>query len=94
MKWRLSLTPNVQQTVRVLPPTVKHPIRASLEELCKNPWLGKALRDELAGLYSYRVRRFRVIYRLERHKITIVVVGVGQRETVYEELATGLRLKD
>ncbi|MBI3994722.1 MAG: type II toxin-antitoxin system RelE/ParE family toxin [Nitrospirae bacterium] len=69
--------------VRRLHPDLKRKIRAGLDELVKDPEAGKALRDDLEGLRSFRVSRFRVIYRIG--KGLIEVVTIGPRRTVYEE---------
>ena len=93
MKWRLVLAPKVETALRDLSPRIKRNIRACLEELCQDPHAGKALKDDLAGFYSFRVKRFRIVYRIEYYLITIVVVGLGRREGVYEELIGELRRK-
>ncbi len=93
MKWRLIITPKVQEDLRDLSPQIRQYIRASLEELRKDPWLGKALKDELVGFYSFRVKHFRIVYEIQGHVITVVVVGVGRRESIYEELTAELRSK-
>jgi mRNA interferase RelE/StbE len=38
----------------------------------------------LEGLKSYRIRRFRIIYRISSKQI-IDVVAVGPRKNIYEE---------
>jgi hypothetical protein len=35
-----------------------------LDVICANPSAGKELRDELAGLRSFLLNRFRIVYRL------------------------------
>lgn len=90
MKWRLVITPKVQEALRTFPPETKRYVRRALQEIVKNPWVGKSLRDDLVGLHSFRVRRFRVVYRMERHVVTVIVVGIGSRETIYEAVRAGL----
>ena len=90
MKWRLVITPKVQETLRTFPPETKRYVRRDLEEIVKDPWIGKPLRDELIGFHSFRARRFRIVYRMERRVITVVVVGIGPRETIYEAVKAGL----
>ena len=87
MKWRLFITPRVQAALRTFPPGTKRYIREALAEIGKDPWAGKPLRDELEGFYSFRAKRFRIIYQIQHHHITVVVIAVGPRETIYEELA-------
>ena len=93
MTWRLVVTPKVEETLRVLPPQTKRYIRASFEEICKNPWIGKPLRDELTGFRSFRVKQFRIVYEIKRQIVTVVVIGVGPRRMIYEELTAGIHPK-
>jgi mRNA interferase RelE/StbE len=44
---------------------------------------GKALRHDLAGLWRYRVRDYRIICQLRNEALTVLVVGVGHRRDVY-----------
>ncbi|HDZ00357.1 MAG TPA: cytotoxin, partial [Nitrospirae bacterium] len=44
----------------------------------------KTLKDELAGLRSFRVSQFRIIYRISRRE-HIEIVAIGPRERIYEE---------
>jgi mRNA interferase RelE/StbE len=79
-------------------------VRAKLIEridgLAEDPELqGKALTDELRGYRSLRAvgQRYRVIYRVERAKVTVVIVAAGirkagSREDIYELARKLLRL--
>lgn len=92
MTWRLLITPSVQTALRTFPPETKQYIRRAFDELCQHPYSGKPLRDELGGFYAFRARRFRIVYQLRHHTITILVVAVGPRATIYEEVGTLIRL--
>ena len=59
-------------------------LRESPEYIQKEPEAGKSLKEELEGLKSYRVGRFRIIYRISTKKI-IEIVAIGPRKTIYEE---------
>jgi len=48
------------------------------------PESGKSLKDESEGLKSYRISRFRIIYRISSKQIIDIVV-VGPRKTIYAE---------
>jgi mRNA interferase RelE/StbE len=65
-------------------PRLKRKIRAGLKHILAEPESGKSLKDELEGLKSYRISRFRIIYRISS-KQTIDIVSVGPRKTIYEE---------
>jgi len=46
---------------------------------------GKPLRHSKFGLWRYRMRDFRIICQLQRARLTVLVVAVGHRRTIYEE---------
>ena len=80
---RLRVPDEVADLVRGMHPTLKRKTRASLKSILADPSSGKALKDELAGLRSFRVGTFRVVYRVMRSVIEIV--AIGPRERIYEE---------
>ncbi|MBI2083057.1 MAG: type II toxin-antitoxin system RelE/ParE family toxin [Deltaproteobacteria bacterium] len=86
---RLRIPPEVVSLIAHLPPSLKQKVRGGLEALVDNPHEGKPLHAELEGLWSLRVGRFRIIYRLPESTV-IDIVTIGPRETIYQEL-TGRR---
>ena len=80
---KLRVPDEVADLVRGMHPTLKRKTRASLKTILADPSSGKALRDELAGLRSFRVGTFRIIYRKPRNVIEIV--AIGRRGRIYEE---------
>ncbi len=71
------------ELIRGMHPDLKRKVRASLKLILADPTEGKALKDELSGLRSFRVGRFRIIYAAKKNIIEIV--AVGPRERIYEE---------
>jgi len=57
---------------------------ARLQLIVTEPESGKFLKDDLEGLKSCRISRFRIIYRISSKK-TFDIVAVGPRKTIYEE---------
>jgi mRNA interferase RelE/StbE len=51
----------------------------------QNPNSGKALKEELHGLRSYRIKRFRVIYRIVAPEKILEIIAIGPRKNIYEE---------
>jgi len=88
---RLRVPDEVADLVRGMHPALKRKTRASLKTILSDPSSGKALKDELAGLRSFRVGSFRIIYRVIRNVIEIV--AIGPRERVYEETYRLLKRK-
>lgn len=81
--YKIRVPHRVRELVREMHPNLKGKIKASMKIVLSNPNEGKALKDELAGLRSFRVGRLRIIYRVERNVVEIV--AIGPRERIYEE---------
>lgn len=71
--------------VRNLHPQIKSAIRLALKTILNDPHCGKALKDEFAGLRSYRVKRYRIIYRVSRTKKELQIIAIGPRKNIYKE---------
>lgn len=91
MKYRMVIPPLVEETIRILPPSLKNQIRAGLETIQEDPHSGKPLKDELRGLWSYRVNRYRIVYRIEHRFIEIRVIDLGPRTVIYDRVLTWAR---
>ena len=81
---KLRVPDEIVALIRGCHPQLKRKIRAGLKHIVIEPEVGKSLKDELEGLRSYRISRFRIIYRISSTQI-IDVVTVGPRKTIYEE---------
>jgi mRNA interferase RelE/StbE len=81
---KLRVPDEIVALIRGCHPQLKKKIRAGLRHILTEPESGKSLKDELEGLKSYRIRRFRIIYRISSKQI-IDVVAVGPRKNIYEE---------
>lgn len=80
---RLRLPEDLADLIRGMHPGLKKKVRACLEIILSDPASGKALRDDLAGLRSFRIGRLRVIYKIS--KTEVQVVAIGPRSRIYEE---------
>ena len=89
--YRPDIPPHVTEIIRHLPPDVKRSIKQALKSLSTDPFSGASLLRELSGLWKFKVRRFRIIYQLDRKARVIRIFAVGHRREVYEELADRLR---
>ncbi|MCC6197886.1 MAG: type II toxin-antitoxin system RelE/ParE family toxin [Burkholderiales bacterium] len=89
--YRVDIPPHVAEVIRALHPDLKRPLKAALRAIAANPVLGDPLLRELEGLRKYRVRRFRIVYRVEARARLIRVLAVGHRRRVYEDLADRVR---
>ena len=81
----------MEQIILALPPNLKRKIRSALEAIREDPHLGKPLKDELRGLWSYRVSRYRIVYRIHHGRIEIQVIDVCPRNLIYERAIEAIR---
>ena len=82
---RLKFTLEVARLLAILHPEAKKLIKASLEELRQNSYLGDDLQQELSGFKSYKIKRYRVLYDINEEEEVIQVYYVGHRRDVYEQ---------
>ena len=79
-------TPACARLISKLPPEIKRLIRSTIDALLAKPEMGTELTGELDGYRSYRVRRYRIIYRVNDEESCIEVYHVGHRRDVYQTL--------
>ena len=84
MGHRLRAPPQIAALIGGLHPQIKKKFRSALERILSNPLCGKALKDELDGLRSFRVGRFRIVYRIAAGRV-VELVAIGSRKRIYEE---------
>ncbi len=89
--YRPDIPPHVAEVIRHLPPEVRRGVKAAIRALSSDPSLGEPLQRELEGLLKYRVKRYRIVYALDRPRRTIRIMAVGHRRAVYEDLADVIR---
>lgn len=81
---KLRIPDHIAALIRGLHPHLKRKVKGALHTLLSDPHAGKALKNRLSGLRSFRVSRFRIIYRLSKGGY-VEVVAMGPRERIYEE---------
>ena len=89
---RLKLSEETRSLIQHLHPELKRKVRATLEQILQDPNSGKALRDDLQGLRSLPVGRFRIIYCAL--PTVIEIVAIGPRKTIYEDTLRLIRREE
>lgn len=87
MAWTLEFDAEARKQLRKLGHAPAARIIAGLEKMAnlEDPRSrGKALSGNRAGYWRWRFEDFRVIARIEDHKVVIVVIAVGHRREVYD----------
>jgi mRNA interferase RelE/StbE len=82
--YKLLVADHAASVLRTLHPAIKRKLRIAFQVISADPNSGKPLTEELDGLRSYRVSRFRIIYRVMPER-RIEIIAVGPRERIYEE---------
>ena len=84
MGYQLKVKPSVQKKLEKLPKADYYRILSALSILTGNPYVGKKMKGEYDGSYSYRVWPYRIIYDIYKKALLILVVRVGHRQGVYK----------
>lgn len=82
--YRISLTSKTKRELKKLKVFYdQNVISDAFDELKANPYEGKPLARELSGKFSYRLGRFRIIYKIDEKTKVISILTIGHRSTVY-----------
>jgi mRNA-degrading endonuclease RelE of RelBE toxin-antitoxin system len=88
-RFRLDMAQAVRGLLIQLPPPFKQKVKLAFHALAEDPYQANPLKDELAGLRSFRVMRSRIIFRIKGSFVEIV--AFGPRKDNYHRAATELR---
>ena len=83
-KYRARYTPEAGQIIKNLHPQIKALIWDAVDELLEKPFSGHELQFELIGFRSIKVKRYRIIYKVNEEGSLIDVYYVGHRRDIYE----------
>lgn len=86
--WTYEIDPAAARSLKKLGPSATHKIinflgkriHGSIEPRA----YGKPLVGGLKGFWRYRVEDFRIICRIEDHRVIVTVVAIGHRSTIYD----------
>lgn len=85
--WRVEFLPRAQRRLAKLSDQDRQRILRFLTErvaTAENPRrIGEALKGPPTGLWRYLVGDFRIIVQIEDQRITVLVLGVGNRREIY-----------
>ena len=90
-KFKLSYSETSLKQIKKLNPYLKPIVKAKIEYISANPYMGKLLEKELSGYLSFRAKRYRIIYKVEEDTETIEIHYIGHRKDIYEAFSEQLR---
>jgi mRNA interferase RelE/StbE len=82
--FQIKLTASAADMFARLHPETRKNIKTGLKGLHENPYLGKPLQNELVLFRSLKLKRFRVVYRIDDANTRVVVYAIGHRKDIYE----------
>lgn len=80
----LQLAPSVDKSLLKLPKKIQLKVIRSFERIQLDPISGNKLHGELKDYYKFRVGDYRIIYRIDLKKSTVLVVKIEHRQGVYK----------
>jgi mRNA interferase RelE/StbE len=84
MAYKVVLKRSAGKELESLPEKDRTRAISALRGLAADPFQGKKLQGNLAGLYSLRVWPLRIIYQVSQKMVTVTVVAIGHRQGVYQ----------
>ena len=83
-QFTIRIAPIARKQIDSLPGNIKFRLIDVLSNvLGEKPFLGKALKAELKGLYSYRIGDYRIIYNIVKYELVVQIIKVMHRREVY-----------
>jgi len=86
MDWTINYTKTFQKEVRKLDHSIQKKVKSFFDDLetVENPRSkGKALTQNLSGLWRYRIEDFRIICEIQDEKLVVLTLKIGHRSKIY-----------
>ena len=83
ISYQFRVPDEITEFIKGVHPQLKRKIKSALQLILSDSCQGKSLKDDLSGLKSFKVGRFRIIYRISSKNV-IDIVAVGPRRVIYE----------
>jgi len=84
MAYHILYSETSRRQIRKLHPQIRPAVKSRIEKLQENTYSGKLLEKDLSGYLSIRMKRFRVIYKIDEKQNKVEIHYVGHRKDIYE----------
>ena len=81
--YKVKLTARAKRELKQISKNHQLAIGNIFEELKEDPWLGKPLKRELTGKFSYKIGIYRIVYNINEKDKIVYILTSGHRGTVY-----------
>lgn len=88
MSYKLKFLPSALKEWRKLDPRIQGQFKAQLEKRLENPHVPASRLRGYTNYYKIKLRSvgYRLVYEVEDKEITVYVISVGRRDTIYKML--------
>jgi len=83
--WTLKLSPQAAEFYELLTGKHKKQVENAFNLLAQDPRIGKILKGDLRGFWSYRVGFYRIIYVVRNQEVVVEILRIHHRKEVYEK---------
>jgi mRNA interferase RelE/StbE len=85
--YRFVLLPSAERALRKLDPSIARRVARRIDRLADDPRPtgAKLLKGEPAGVLRVRIGDWRLLYRVDDGRLTILVIDLGHRSSIYEQ---------
>lgn len=88
MIYKLKFLPSALKEWRKLDPHIQGQFKVHLEKRLENPHVPSSRLRGYANYYKIKLRSvsYRLVYEVEDREVTVYVISVGRRDTIYKML--------
>jgi mRNA interferase RelE/StbE len=88
MSYKLKFLPSALKEWRKLDPHIQGQFKSQLEKRLENPHIPASRLRGYNNYYKIKLRAvgYRLVYEVEDKEITVYVISVGRRDTIYKML--------
>ena len=88
MTYKLKFLPSALKEWRKLDPHIQGQFKTQLEKQLENPHVPASRLRDYTNYYKIKLRvvGYRLVYEVEDKAITVYVISVGRRDTIYKML--------
>jgi len=88
MSYKLKFLPSALKEWRKLAPEIREQFKTHLKRRLDNPYIDSARIRGYAHHYKIKLRSagYRLVYEVEEKEVTVNVICVGRRDTIYKVL--------
>lgn len=85
MSYKVELAHQAEKEFAKLDRDHQQRIAHAFLNLQEDPFLGKRLRGQFKGLWSYRLWPYRIVYQIYQKQLLVFIVRIAHRQGVYKK---------